>query len=148
MFSRRSRDPLVLDRPDDVTVVRVSMDERTAYARPRPDPRSAWKVVRRVVAEALILQDEAEALLDSFRRRPDRGEGAEACGRLRFRFVTLHKELPEAGVPDIDRLTAALRQVLDHHVLMLKTSQQLLAGAALSDALDARLDDIDGLGAP
>src|SRR5690242_8105953 len=88
MFSRRSRVPMVLDRPDEVTVVRVSVDDRACYAPPRPDPRAAWTTMRRIVAEAVILQDEAEDLLNSFRRRPDPSEVAEPCGRLRFRFMT------------------------------------------------------------
>src|SRR3954467_9597038 len=129
MFSRRSRLPTVLDRAADVTLVSVVVDDRPAIAAPHRDPRAAWKVLRRILAEALILQDEAEEVLNSFRRRPDVSDVAEPCGRLRFRFTTLHEELPEGGDPEVDRVVEALHQILDHHVLMLKTSQGLLAGA-------------------
>ena len=107
---------------------------------------AVWTGLRRTVAEALILQDAAEAALIKLRERPDPAEAARSCGRLTRRFAELREALPAKSDPELDRYTEALEQVLDHHVLMLKTSVGLLAGAARSERLAERLDAVDGLG--
>jgi hypothetical protein len=114
---------------------------------PHATPPDAWAALRRTVAEAVILQDAAEDLLADLRLRPDPSELARPCGRLKGRFVELREALPLDGDPEVERYAGALRQVLDHHVLLLKTSLGLLAGAQRCEALDERLDDVDGLGA-
>jgi hypothetical protein len=109
-------------------------------------PESAWTALSRTVAEALILQDAAEELLATLRDRPDPADAARSCGRLTRRFVQLREALPSGEDPEIDLCTGALEQVLDHHILTLKTSVGLLAGAARSERLAERLDAVDGLG--
>jgi hypothetical protein len=109
---------------------------------------AAWSALRRTVAEALILQDAAEELLAAMRDRPDPADAARACGRLTRRFAELREELPSGRDPEIDLHIEALEQVLDHHVLLLKTSLGFLAGAARSERLAERLDAVDGLGCP
>jgi hypothetical protein len=125
---------------------------RVLLRRPRivPEPVRAdeWAVLRRMLAEAVILQDTAEALLARFPERPDPAEVAPACGRVRLRFAQMRQELAGFSDPDVRRYCASLRQVFDHHALLLDTSMGLLAGAARVEALAARLDDIDGLGPP
>jgi hypothetical protein len=111
-------------------------------------PDDAWTKLRRVVAEALILQDAAEELLLRIHDRPDPAELARPWGRISRRFVELRAAVPPCGDPELDGYTGALRQILDHHALLLRTSLGLLAGAARSELLDARLDDVDGFGAP
>ena len=56
--------------------------------------------------------------------------------------------MPSCGDPEMDRYTTALRQILDHHVLLLKTSLGFLAGEARCALLGERLDTLDRLGAP
>jgi hypothetical protein len=109
---------------------------------------AVWTGLRQTVAEALILQDAAELVLASLRDRPDPADAARSCGRLTRRFAELREALPSGLDPELDRYTGALEQVLDHHVLMLKTSVGLLAGAARSERLAERLDAVDGLGGP
>jgi len=115
--------------------------------RPRT-PEAAWAALRRMVAEALILQDAAEDLLAAMRGRPDPADAARSCGRLTSRFAELREALPSGCDPEIDLYIGALEQVFDHHVLLLKTTLGFLAGAARSERLAERLDAIDGLGRP
>jgi hypothetical protein len=111
-----------------------------------PVPEAVWIGLQRTVAEALLLQDAAEQVLVALRERPDPAVAARDCGRLTRRFAELREALPAQRDPELTRLTDALEQVLDHHILMLKTSVGLLAGAARSERLSERLDAIDGLG--
>jgi hypothetical protein len=122
-------------------------EARSLGARP-PTSEAAWAALRRTVAEALILQDAAEDLLAALRDRPDPVDAARSCGRLTRRFAELREELPSGVDPEIDLCTGALQQVLDHHILLLKTSLGFLAGAARSERLAERLDAVDGLGDP
>jgi hypothetical protein len=73
---------------------------------------------------------------------------ARSCGRLTRRFAELREGLPSGFDPEIDLCTGALQQVLDHHILLLKTSLGFLAGAGRSERLAERLDAVDGLGHP
>jgi hypothetical protein len=104
--------------------------------------------LRRMVAEALILQDAAEELLVGLRDRPDPAEVAPACGRITRRFAELRDELPAGGDPMLELYARALMQILDHHILLLKISLGFLAGVARCERLAERLDAVDGLGAP
>jgi hypothetical protein len=108
----------------------------------------AWGALRRIVAEALILQDRAEELLVELRDERDLGRVAPPCGSLIGRFVELCEALPSCGDPLMDRHTAALRTILDHHVLMRDSSLALLAAEWRSERLSEQIDRIDGLGAP
>jgi hypothetical protein len=130
-----------------VSSVAVFVDELAA-AHHEAARAEAWRTLRRIVAEALILQDEAEALLLELRDRRDLAQIAPPCGRLMFRFAALADALPSCGDPAMDRHTAVLRAVLDHHVLMLNTSRALLAAEWRSDRLTQQIDRIDGLGPP
>jgi hypothetical protein len=123
------------------------IQDRPLGARPSSS-EAAWAALRRTVAEALILQDAAEDLLVTLRDRPDPADAARSCGRLTRRFAELREELPWGRDPEIDLCTGALQQVLDHHILLLKTSLGFLAGAARSERLAERLDAVDGLGHP
>jgi hypothetical protein len=120
--------------------VAVSADE-AARQRVRED---AWRRLRRILAEAVILQDAADELLETFRDRPALGEVAPPCGRLKGRFVELADHLPTSDDPVLAEYAAVVRSILRHHVYMLKTSVDLLvAGPRLSEELDT----IVGLGA-
>ena len=133
--------------PPDVTVLAIVTEDR-----PRRDTTgasdAAWAALRRLVAEALILQDAAEELLIDLRNRPEPADVARVCGRLNGRFVELREAMPSCGDPEMDFYTEALRKILEHHILLLKTSLGFLAGEARSALLSERIDTIDGLGAP
>ena len=108
----------------------------------------AWKALRRIVAEALIVQDIAEELLIELRDERDLAAVAPRCGALMSRFVALGNALPWCGDPVMERHTATLRAIFDHHMLMLNSARALLAAEWRSERLTAQLDRIDGLGAP
>jgi hypothetical protein len=115
---------------------------------PEPVRIDEWPVLRRMLAEAILLQDQAEDLLARFREeRPDPAAVAPACGRIRCRLAQMRLELASFTDPDVRRYAASLRPIFDHHGLLLDTSIGLLAGSA-NQALAERLNDIDGLGAP
>jgi len=123
--------------------VAVLADE-AARQRVRED---AWRRLRRILAEAVILQDAADELLGTFRDRPALGEVAPPCGRLKGRFVELAEHLPTSDDPALAEYAAAVRSILDHHVYMLKTSVDLLVAGPASTRLSDQLDTIVGLGA-
>src|SRR3954453_10457214 len=148
MLSRRRARRPAARPPADLTVLAVEVDDRpSAPRRPRAS-EDDWATLRRVVAEVVILQDAAEELLLRLRDRPDPSTLAVPCGRLKWRFVELREALPLTDDPEIDRYRTAVRQILDHHVLYLKTSMGFLAAEPRRPELGDRLDGIDGLGAP
>jgi hypothetical protein len=142
MFRRRRSDPAGPDRGlDDVTA--VLLDDDLLPARD-----AALRRLTRIAAEAVILQDEAEALLRRIRDREPLHELAPRGGRLTSRFCSLNAELPTSRDPLVRRYTGALREVFDHHAMLLSASLDLLAVAARSERLDELVDRIDGLGRP
>ena len=104
--------------------------------------------VRRIVAEALILEDAAEELLVELRDTRDLGAVAPPSGRPMNRFIAARSGAASCGDPAMDRHTEALRRIFDHHVLMLNSARALLAAEWRSERLSAQIDRIDGLGAP
>jgi hypothetical protein len=105
-------------------------------------------VLRAIVAEAVIWQDEAEAVLAEIRDRRPLGDVAPRGGPLISRFVALACRLPESSDPEIRRHTSVLRMVFDHHALMLKSSMEMLAFDWRSEKIVEQIEKIDGLGAP
>jgi hypothetical protein len=128
-------------RRDDVRAVVVADDRDDARARD-------LALLRRIAAEAVILQDDAEALLQQIRAREPLAELAPRGGRLTSRFVALGTALPRSSDPCVHRLTERLNEVLDHHALMLSTSLDLLAVCWRSERLEDEVDRIAGLGRP
>ena len=109
---------------------------------------SELALLRRIAAEALILQDDAEVLLHAIRAREPLAELAPRGGRLSSRFVALAAALPTSHDPCVREYAARLREILDHHVLMLSASLDLLAVAWRSERLEDEIDRITGLGRP
>ena len=105
-------------------------------------------LLRRIAAEAVILQDEAEALLRDVRAREPLALLAPRGGRLASRFVALAQALPVSDDPAVQRYGARLREILDHHALMMTASLELLAVAWRSERLEEELDRLVGLGRP
>jgi hypothetical protein len=104
--------------------------------------------LRRIAAEALIVQDDAEALLREIRLRGPLAELAPRGGGLTTHFVALAAALPASRDPQVQRYATRMREVLDHHALMLSASLDLLAVAWRSDRLEDELDRLTGLGPP
>jgi hypothetical protein len=115
-------------------------------APPAPDP--ARDTLRRIVSEVVILQDQAEAMLDTLRDERDLGDVAPTCGRLIGRFVVLGEALKGWAEPALAPQVALVRAILDHHVLLLNSALMFLASEWRSDRLTRQLDALDGLGAP
>jgi hypothetical protein len=109
---------------------------------------SELALLRRIAAEALILQDDAEALLRQIRAREPLAELAPRGGRLSSRFLALSAALPVSQDPYVREYVARLREILDHHMLMLSASLDLLAVAWRSERLEDEIDRITGLGRP
>jgi hypothetical protein len=134
VFRRRDREL------DDVRAVIVAEDDDT-----RPHELA---LLRRIAAEAVILQDDAEQLLREIRDRGPLAELAPRGGRLTSRFVALAAALPTSRDPVVRAYVSRLREVLDHHAMMLSTSLDLLAVCARSERLEDEVDRIAGLGRP
>jgi hypothetical protein len=130
---------------DDVTVVILDDEEEPAVAEIRGGELAQ---LRRIAAEAVILQDEAEELLRGVRAREPLAQLAPRGGRLASRFVALAQALPVSADPAVRRYGTRLREVLDHHALMMSTSLELLAVAWRSERLEDEIDRIAGLGRP
>jgi hypothetical protein len=118
--------------------------DEAARRRMRED---AWRRLRRILAEGVILEDAADELLATFPDRPALGEVAPPCGRLKGRFVQLAHDLPTSDDPVLAGYAAAARSILEHHVYTLKASVDLLIAEPASTRLSDELDRTVGLGA-
>jgi hypothetical protein len=140
MFKRRHERPC--DRLDDVRAVVLGDDD------PLPARDADLCRLTRIAAEAVILQDDAEQLLHEVRDRGPLASLAPRGGRLTSRFCALAAALPATRDPLIEGYVVRLREVLDHHALMVSASLDLLAVAWRSQRLEDELDRIAGLGRP
>ena len=110
------------------------------------DPRAA---MRRIAAEALILQDEAEAVVRGARAREGLGFLAPRGGPLVRRFFGLRDLLPKScHDPVDDELRRQLDAILHHHALAVWVALDLLAYEWRSEKIGRQLDALDGLGEP
>jgi hypothetical protein len=131
----------------DSEVLSVVWDDDVApgYSEGREE---AWRELRAIVAEAIIWQDEANALLAAISRREPLAELAPRGGPLIRRFCELRDRLPETTDPDLRRITDVLGPVFHHHALMLSSSLDMLAVDWRSERIVEELERIEGLGAP
>ena len=104
--------------------------------------------MRRIAAEAVILQDEAVVLLADIRAREPLCELAPWGGRIVSRFVALAGALPLTREPDLQPVVARMRCILDHHAMLVASSLDLLAVDWRSERMVEQLDRLDGLGPP
>ncbi|HJV15186.1 MAG TPA: hypothetical protein VJ625_14960 [Propionibacteriaceae bacterium] len=118
----------------------------TGQVDPPSDPRAA---MRRIAAEAVILQDEAEAVVRGARARQGLGFLAPRGGPLVRRFFGLRDLLPEACTdPGDEELRRQLDAILHHHALAVWVALDLLAYEWRSERIACQLDALDGLGEP
>jgi hypothetical protein len=113
---------------------------------PPSDPRAA---MRRIAAEAVILQDEAAEVVRGARARQGLGFLAPRGGPLVRRFFGLRDLLPKAcDDPADDELRRQLDAILHHHALAVWVAMDLLACEWRSERIGHQLDALDGLGEP
>jgi hypothetical protein len=114
-------------------------------AAPPVDERAA---LRRIVAEAVILQDQAEAVLVQIRGHGHLGHIAPRGGPLVRRFFSLRDTLPSRCTdPDDERLRHVVDVALHSHALVLSMAMDLLAYEWRSPRLADAVGRIEGLGA-
>jgi hypothetical protein len=104
--------------------------------------------LRRIVAEAVILQDKAFEVLEDVSRREPLGEVAPRGGPLARRFFELRRELPKATDREMARQCETASVVLDHHGRVITYALELLAAEWRSEAIVDQLERLDGLGPP
>jgi hypothetical protein len=105
--------------------------------------------MRRIVAEAVILQDEAEAVVRGAQAREGLGFLAPRGGPLVRRFFSLRDLLPEAcDDPADEDLRRRVDAILHHHALAVWVALDLLACEWRSERIARQLDALDGLGEP
>ena len=116
------------------------------HADPLSNPRAA---MRRIAAEAVILQDEAEAVVRGARAREGLGYLAPRGGPLVRRFFGLRDLLPNACEDAADEeLRSQLDAILHHHALAVWVALDLLACEWRSERIACQLDALEGLGEP
>jgi hypothetical protein len=105
--------------------------------------------MRRIVAEAVILQDEAEAVVRGAQAREGLGFLAPRGGPLVRRFFGLRDLLPKACEDPADEdIRRRLDAILHHHALAVWVALDLLACEWRSERIARQLDALDGLGEP
>jgi len=114
----------------------------------RPVPADARAQLLRIVAEAVILQDQAVELLAAVREREPLGELAPRGGPLARRFFVLRERLPRPVDHEMARQCETASVVLDHHGMTIHYALELLAADWRGQAIITQLERIDGLGAP
>lgn len=148
---RRAAEPL--SDPDEWLGLSVSVLAEGDAERLAAEREQARATLHRVVAEAVIWQDEAEELLQAIRTRAPLADVVPRARRLKERFTALRAELPEVRDGQLRRQIATVRSVLDHHAKLLARALDLLRvdrrpGRGGSAAVSDELDGLTGLGEP
>lgn len=112
------------------------------------DTASQTDAVFAIAAEAVVLQDDAEAVLASVGRGEHLGLVAPRGGPLVRRFFALRDALPRSQDPWLQARVAALDTILLHHAMQVATSMEFLAAAGRSDRLSRITGSYAGLGRP
>ena len=132
-------------RTDRFVLVDVVEPTRT----PAADRVAQRAALRRIAAEALILQDEAESVIAGIRARQSLGHLAPRGGPVVRRFFALRERLPHrCEDPDDERVRALLDVTFHHHAMALATALEFCAVEWRSPEIARQVDAMDGLGAP
>jgi hypothetical protein len=136
-------------RPAPATAVEQRGRTGQILAGPTGPPSDPRGVMRRIAAEAVILQDEAEAVIRGARAREGLGFLAPRGGPLVRRFFSLRDLLPRAcDDPADEERRRQLDAILHHHALAVWVALDLLAYEWRSERIARQLDALDGLGHP
>jgi hypothetical protein len=145
-FRRRRQAPAILAAAGSVEQLGGTGQTPIGHADPPSNPRAA---MRRIAAEAVILQDEAEAVVRGAQVREGLGFLAPRGGPLVRRFFGLRDLLPKAcDDPADEELRRQLDAILHHHALAVWVALDLLACEWRSERIARQLDALDGLGEP
>jgi hypothetical protein len=132
-------------RRDRFVLVDVVAPGRTA-AEEQADQHAA---LRRIAAEAVILQDEAESVIAGIRARQGLGYLAPRGGPVVRRFFALRDRLPpRCADPADERLREILDVTCHHHAMALATALEFCALEWRSPQIARQIDAFDGLGPP
>ena len=127
----------------------VATAQPSSASQPEPMPADPRQTLLRVTSEALILQDDADAVLAGVRTRQHMGVLAPRAGPLVRRFFALRDLLPQRyDDPDAEHWRALLDSILHHHALLLSMALDLLAYEWRSERIAEQVDALDGMGAP
>ena len=114
----------------------------------RAAPVDERAVLRRVAAEGVILQDEADVVLAQIRAHGHLGLIAPRGGPLVRRFFALRDLLPpRCADADDERLRTVVDAALHNHALLVSMAMDLLAHEWRSPRLADMVGRIDGVGA-
>ena len=101
-------------------------------------------LLRRIAAEAVILQDQADVALRQARARAPLGQIAPYAGPLVHRFFRLRERLPRrCADPGDERLRASLDVILHHHALLVATALDLLAYEYRSEYVASAVESME-----
>lgn len=140
VFSRLLRSLFVGSQPAGIVLV---------DAAPPPTSAEQHTLLRKIAAEAVILQDQAEEVLHRVRARDALGEVAPRGGPLVHRFFRLRERLPKrCDDPGDERLRATLDVILHHHAMLVATSLDLLAYEWRSERVARSVETMEGFGEP
>ena len=129
--------------PAEMTLRRAGS---TGVGEPLPDPGAH---LLRVAAEALILQDQADEVLDRIRRHHPLGETAPPGGALVRRFFGLaHTVGGHCADTGQERVRADLETILGHHAHLLSLAMELSAYEWRSERLRQQVESLTGTGVP
>ena len=150
MFRRRRRrreDPSGVRPPAIVSVLcddaGLTPEERRAGERERD-----LLILRAILDEAVVRQDQAQALLDEIPVLGAPKHVAERGGRLASRFLALQQALPAGDDPVVGAYSTRVGELLRYHAMLLATSLDLAAAAWRSEVLAARVAQRVELGPP
>jgi hypothetical protein len=114
--------------------------------RPTAEPAA---VLLRIAAEAVILQDEAEAVLTAVSQHQHLGLVAPRGGPLVRRFFGLRDQLPgSCADPELNRIRTVLDTIFYHHAMQVATALEFLAFDGRSELLHRQVSGFTGLGPP
>ena len=142
------RPPTGLDARDELRGAISSVVVLPEAEPPQGVRRDRRAQLLRIVAEAVVLQDQAVELLGAISRREPLSEVARRGGPLARRFFELRRQLPPAADRGMARHCEAAGVVLDHHGRVITYALELLAMEWRSQAIVAQLERLDGLGEP
>jgi hypothetical protein len=147
-FRRRRRAPAPVDTHAELRAAISGVWIMHDGEQPRPSPAAARAQLLRIVAEAVILQDQAVEVLAAVREREPLGQVAPRGGPLERRFFALRRGLPAPVDAEMARQCETASVVLDHHGMTLHYALELLAAEWRSHAVVEQLERLEGLGQP
>ena len=132
-------------RPDRFVLVDVLEPSRT----PAEDRADQHAALRRIAAEAVILQDEAESVIAGIRARQSLGHPRPAWRAGDPAVLrAAGPAAPALRDPEDEQVRAFLDVTFHHHAMALATALEFCAMEWRSPEIARQVDAMDGLGPP